>query len=99
MKTCLRLKKDGKAVFTNRVKFLKILEAYEEDCNNIREVRMLAKGADEISWATEKINAKGEGVITFLYEEDRDFPEEKREYEADNSAMHIIQIFFEEGMK
>lgn len=89
MKTNLRLKRNGEEVYVNRVAFLKTLEIFEEEHKEIKEVRMLAKDADEIGWSSD------DEKLQFLYEEDRDFKEEKAECYLTAEIVYLLSCFFE----
>lgn len=90
MKTNLRLKRNGEEVYWNRVAFLGTLECYEEEHEELKEVRKLAKDADEIRWSSD------DEKLHFLYEEDRDFKEEKAECYLTATIVYFLSCFFED---
>lgn len=89
MKTYIRLKKNNEKIFLNRVAFLKTLEIYEEEKKELREVRILAKDADEIWWSSE------DEKLHFLYEENREFHEGKAECYLTGEIYYFLNCFFE----
>ncbi len=87
MKTIIQLRKGNVCVATERTRFLKVLEVLEEEHEELREIRLNAKDADEICWSSES------NVVYFKYEEQREWKECSAYVASTENGIFVLEAF------